>query len=89
MSSSLDDLDRSVLIVFHYGVSNTTNDLLVDEHDSMIALLKEEGFQILQSRNSKRINVYLKNEADLQRVSKITDYPLFLTFEKVFKEKIC
>lgn len=88
MPPSLDDLDRSVLIVFHYGLSATTTDLLIDEHDPMIALLKEEGFQISKSRNSKRINVYLKDEADLQKVSKITDYPHFLTCDNRFKEKV-
>lgn len=82
MPLNLDDIEKSVLIVLHYGTSFTTTDILIEEHDPIIELLKQEGFRMSTSRSSKRINVYLKDEIDLQKVSKITDYPHFLNLRK-------
>ena len=82
MPPVLDDLEKSILIVFHYGVSVETTDLLVPVSDPIIEELAQQGFHLSKSRNSKRINVYLKNEEDLHKVSRITDYPHFLNFKK-------
>ncbi len=82
MPPSLDDLEKSILVVFHYGVSHETTDLLVDENDPIIDALVQEGFQTSKSRHSKRLNIYLKSEKDLYRASQITDYPHFLSLKK-------
>ena len=79
MSLSSTGLEKMILVNFHYVINNISSDWLTNENDPAIDELLKYDFDIYQNEIDRVLTIFLQNDSDIHRVSRITNYPHFIS----------
>ncbi len=75
-------LDKMILVNFHYVITNISTDWLTSKNDPALDELLSNGFHFFADDQNKGLTIFLQNNSDILRVSRITNYPHFISLQR-------